>query len=63
MSEAKQTAILELLKDTQGTFVYAEPASLPRDQKTFPTIYVQKHAVPSIDGKPAKILHVTLEWS
>ena len=50
-----KTVVLELTKSTAGTHVYQEPN---RPGKTFPTIYVQKTALP--DPPPAKI-KVTVE--
>lgn len=47
------TAELELSKSTQGTHVYMEDMSKARTDKVFPTIYVQKHALP--DPPPQRI--------
>lgn len=55
---AATSVILKLAKDTQGTYVYQEDLSKPRTERTFPTIYVQKHALPS---PPPKEIRVTVE--
>lgn len=52
------TATLEFSKSTAGTHVYMEDPATPRSQKVFPTIYLQKHALP--DPPPASI-KVTVE--
>jgi hypothetical protein len=48
-----KTTTLELSKSTAGTHVYMEPSDKARADKVFPTIYVQKHALP--DPPPTHI--------
>jgi hypothetical protein len=51
-------AILHLDTSTKGTHVYKEDQGLSRDAKTFPTIYIQKHALPD---PPPRTIRVTIE--
>lgn len=52
------TAELTFSKSTAGTHVYMEDPAKPRAQKVFPTIYLQKHALP---GPPPQTIKVTVE--
>lgn len=53
-----KTVTLYLARSTQGTHVYTEPPGPRRDQ-TFPTIYVQRSALPA---DPPKAVVATLSW-
>lgn len=52
------TVLLTLAKSTDGTRVYMENAALSRAERTFPTIYIQKHALPD---PPPPTIQVTLQ--
>lgn len=54
----EKTVTLFLARSTAGTHVYTEQEG-PRHLRTFPTIYVQQHVLPS--PPPAKI-EVTMKW-
>jgi len=54
----KITVEMSLSKSTQGTYVYAEPLERARSEKVFPTVYIQKHALPD---PPPPIIRVTVE--
>jgi hypothetical protein len=54
-----KTVTLYLARSTAGTHVYSEPQGMARSQQTFPTIYVQRSALPA--EPPAKI-EVTINW-
>lgn len=52
----KRTVEMTLTKSTAGTHVYQEPN---KAGKTFPTVYLQKTALPD---PPPQTIAVTVEW-
>lgn len=53
------TVTMPLSKSTAGTHVYMEPADKAKTDKVFPTVYIQKHALPD---PPPPTIRVTVDW-